>query len=454
MPTINNGASFTVTLPAGQQISTTGTGVATLGPGPSANLQIGLQGSNVIGPYGNDQAVYLTGTSALSYAVGYPITSPSAADLQLNIPEVNWVRSSVSGGDALKLRRWRAALGKAVAGTARARVLFGGDSQTRGVGASGASYAGNQALAYPTQLAALAGKRLAAVNMGSSFGDTNVTIANHVLYDPRWSAGAGWTTQLLGGGLGGAPISHNAANTNALNFAPAAQFDSIKVWYLTNPGFQAFTVAVDGGAALGTITPTAANSFTSTTLTTTLGTHTINIAKTAANAAAVHIVGIETWNSAAKGVEFLNCGLNGSKTADWITSLYYQAGQQTLSLAPDLVVFMIGANDWGLGTDPTVYAANLQTYITATLAVSDMIIVGPPPTQVGWSGFSELTRQAAMIDAARSAAAANNIPFVDVNARAGTWAQANASGLYFDGAHPLAAEYADVAAAIYPVIFS
>lgn len=96
---IGNGGSATVQVPVGQAITTTGAGIATMGPGPQAGLQVGLQGANSLGPWDYAATVYLTGTSSLSYTVAAPImTSPaSAADL---LP-VATVQSLVSGGAAI-----------------------------------------------------------------------------------------------------------------------------------------------------------------------------------------------------------------------------------------------------------------------------------------------------------------------------------------------------------------
>lgn len=69
MTTIAAGASDSVTLAQGSTLKTTGTGTAVLGPGPQANQQIGLQGSNTIGPYQWDQVISISATTQIDYTV-------------------------------------------------------------------------------------------------------------------------------------------------------------------------------------------------------------------------------------------------------------------------------------------------------------------------------------------------------------------------------------------------
>ena len=77
--TVAQGASATVSLPAGSNIAVTGTGFAVMGPGRLQGTQYGLQGSTKVGPFDAAQTVYLTATTtALSYNVapGYASAGP------------------------------------------------------------------------------------------------------------------------------------------------------------------------------------------------------------------------------------------------------------------------------------------------------------------------------------------------------------------------------------------
>lgn len=69
MATIAAGASDSVTLPQGSTLKTTGTGTAVLGPGPQANTQYGLRGTNAIGPFNWDQVINISATTQMAYTV-------------------------------------------------------------------------------------------------------------------------------------------------------------------------------------------------------------------------------------------------------------------------------------------------------------------------------------------------------------------------------------------------
>lgn len=76
---VSQGASATVSLPAGSNIAVTGTGFAVMGPGRLKGTQYGLQGSTRVGPFDTAQTVYLTSTTtALSYTIapGYVGAGP------------------------------------------------------------------------------------------------------------------------------------------------------------------------------------------------------------------------------------------------------------------------------------------------------------------------------------------------------------------------------------------
>lgn len=69
MPTINAGASATQLLIRGAWISTSGTGVAVLGPGPSRGQQYPIQNSSRVGPFEYDVTVYISAITTLTFDV-------------------------------------------------------------------------------------------------------------------------------------------------------------------------------------------------------------------------------------------------------------------------------------------------------------------------------------------------------------------------------------------------
>lgn len=104
--TIAAGASQTVTLAQGYKIDITGTGVAVLGPGPQAGLQIGINNSGSVGPFPRAQTVYLTAATALAYDVHFSTPQdagvvPDAATpdvAELTLSQVAGIKALVSGG--------------------------------------------------------------------------------------------------------------------------------------------------------------------------------------------------------------------------------------------------------------------------------------------------------------------------------------------------------------------
>lgn len=349
----------------------------------------------------------------------------------------------------LQMKKWRAALGNMMSGAADAKIAFVGDSTTAGFFATGVQYADNRPLAIANRIAAMLNGRGITATVGNTFGDSQMSASNFLLYDTRWTFGSGWTTGQLTAIVGGNAITHNAANTNAANFTPAGTFDTIDVWTVTNPAYQAFTVAVDGGGALATITPTAATSILKTTVSTTLSTHTINFAKTAANAALSHILAVDTYDSTTAKVRCWNCGAGASTSAIWgtTTSSVWLAPNLLATYAPHLTVICLGINDWIAAVSAATFTTNMQVLITKALSTGDVILVTPPPTQIGYSGTTQ-----ANMDALRAAtfalAATNNVPVLDIFGRFVSYTDANSYGFYGDGAHPDRTGYQDWANAL------
>lgn len=89
MPTIAAGASATVSLVAGTRVLvSSGTVIATVGPGPYKGQQYQLNGSGAVGPFTAAQDVYLTAVTAALYGIDQqdpsasPLTPAAAAAVQ------------------------------------------------------------------------------------------------------------------------------------------------------------------------------------------------------------------------------------------------------------------------------------------------------------------------------------------------------------------------------------
>lgn len=84
MATIQAGASTTVTVPEGSELVLKGSGIAVLGPGRQANVQIGVNGAGTLGPYQQNQIVYLSATTPLSYEITSADDSANDTAIQLS----------------------------------------------------------------------------------------------------------------------------------------------------------------------------------------------------------------------------------------------------------------------------------------------------------------------------------------------------------------------------------
>jgi len=352
----------------------------------------------------------------------------------------------------LLLKKWRVALAKVMNGSANAKLAFTGDSTTMGLfaGGSGTQFAGNAPFSVPRRIAAALTGRGVNSQSGSFFCNSGIgTVANVALYDTRLVFGAGWNTGFVTQSAGGDALTHNAANQNSLDFTPTQPFDTAEVWCVTNSAYQDFTIAVDGGAALATVDCSVPISILKTTVTTTLGTHTLNIAKSAANAAQTNILAVNTYDSATKAVQVWGMGYSGSTSGIWgtATTSVWLAPQMVATYAPDLSVICLGINDWIAAVSAADYKANMAVLIGKAKISGDVILVVPPPSLIGYGGITQ-----ANMDALRAAvfelSATYSAPVLDMYSRFENQPAADALGFYSDGVHPNKTGYQDWANAL------
>lgn len=369
-------------------------------------------------------------------------------------PDASVLYPNISTLTQHQLKKWRAALANVMNGSANAKLAFLGDSTTAGAFASGVIWSGNRTLAVPARIAAMLTARGINAQQGSTFCDAGTTdAASFALYDTRWVLGAGWTTQLLTGGCGGTALTHNAASTTTAAFTPTAAFDTIEIWTVTNPAYQDFTVNVDGGASLGTIDASQALSILKTTYTVALSTHTVNIQKSAGNAALTHIIGINTYDSATKAVQVWNMGYGGSTSAFWGTSTtsVWLAPQMVATYAPDMSVICLGINDWIAAVSAATFKTQMQVLIDKALISGSAMLVTSAWSQIGYNGATQANMDA-IVTATRELAVTNNLPLLDISKRLVNYSDANSYGFYGDGAHPDKTGYQDWANALYPFL--
>jgi lysophospholipase L1-like esterase len=253
-------------------------------------------------------------------------------------------------------------------------------------------------------------------------------------------------------------LNGNSIRANAildpLSFNPGVPWDTAEVWYADLNGCGTFTINVDGGAVLATISPNGAGAIKKAQITRALGNGVLNVARTGAGGQ-LYIAGMVTYDSTSPKVDVFNLGWSGSIVSDWTTtstsyvSLATPPSENLKTVAPDLTVICLTINDSGFGTDVNLYKANLQTLVSAALTTGDVVMMSGVPSEASTASVST---QEKYINAALEVALNNNLPFINLTQRWGSYAISNALGLYTDLQHPLAIGYADVANAVASVL--
>jgi lysophospholipase L1-like esterase len=337
------------------------------------------------------------------------------------------------------LRRWRKAIGAVRAGTGRARLALVGDSTTAGTGSANSGTTNAVPGSYPTLLAALLNSADVPATASSCWGRNMLPATDPRVAAPNWVQ----SSYVLNG-------NSMRANgiTDTMAFTPGVSWDTAEVWYADLAGSGTFTVNADGGATLATVTPSGSGALNKVIVTKALATSVLNIARTTGGS--VYIAGVVTYDSTSKKVDVCNLGWHGSKVVDWATANASYINNVTPvsnlpQVAPDLTVISLTINDWSNATDMASYTTYLQAIITAALTTGDVIIMSGIPSS---PTAATTDVQAKYIDAARQIALANNLPFINLTQRWGSYAVSNALGMYSDTLHPLAVGYADVARAV------
>lgn len=447
MTTITVGTSATVTLSAGQQLQTTGIGQAVYGPGPMRGQSVTLLGNSTVGPFADrSQIVYVNAApGSLTYEVVSPPFPPAYPANELTNAQVAATQALVSGGGNARegLRKWRAARGKVLTGSGSATVLCLGDSRTFGRGSNGADFTNCKAKAVPRTLA----QRMTALGLaaresslfGTGRADLNPpTMTNFLSAETRVTLGAGWQ-QLVTETVGGYPFFNNST-TNSLSFTPTEAFDTIDIYDNANEAFADYTVNVDGGATLATVTASGESRIRKTTVTCDRATHTINIQATGTGKNFI-LLAVATSDSTASSVLVHSAGASGIQAVQAAASTgstSYAAG--IAAIAPDLTILNLGTNDWINGISASAFDSAMRSLITAAQTTGDVLLIVPPYSN---PSVTALANQDAISNQIRALADSLSLPYIDQQAFIGAYAAANAEGMYFDDTHESGAGYYD-----------
>jgi lysophospholipase L1-like esterase len=346
------------------------------------------------------------------------------------------------------LANWQAALAAQQRGAANAVIGCLGDSTVAGQGAAGDDLASNaKSLSWPTQLAKLVPNG----SWSSVWGDNNVIANAGDLHGFDARLNAGWTVDYIkaSGTLCGG-FFHGQPTTTTHSFTPTNPIDTIEVWYAQAPNSGDFTVDVDGGLPLATVNCDGPDALLKATARCPLGSHTINLQRTANSEGDIHLTGLRVYNSAMKEVSVYNLGGCRWTSADFVVKTYpWSTLPAVTAIAPNLVIFQAGqVNDWDNHTPLPTVTENMMVVIDALRSVKcDVILMSGVPSKPDY--LPSYAAQEAYVDNMKKLAYAANVPFIDVwTLFGGSW---NKSAM-FDWLHPnqtgyeLIASYARTAA--------
>jgi lysophospholipase L1-like esterase len=342
-----------------------------------------------------------------------------------------------------RLPAWSAALARARSGSGTTRLLMLGDSTTFGYGAQGGEGYLRTPLSVPAQLAALltaSGVRAQANGwMGLSLPAG----------DPRITLGAGWTATGTPTSLGGSCIMATHAG-GVLSFAPGVPVDTFTLYYIAHPANGALLIDIDGAA--GRQVDTAGRYLVSTaTVRMPIGPHTLHVTASVL-ASGIFIVGCEAHDSAHDGVTVINAGWQGAASAQIADAREYYSSANAISrVGPDLTTLNVGINDWHNAVPPEQFCANMRICTDVARRSGDIAIFTPSPTNP--TAVPE-RRQRDYVERIRHFCETDDIPLIDLHARFGSFASAQARHWMNDDVHPNAAGYAEAAAAALEVILS
>lgn len=346
---------------------------------------------------------------------------------------------------ATPLRKWRSAVAKVLAGEARAKLLFVGDSTTVGAGA-GTGGSGNMNSAISRSIAARVASNLnrtVPTMWDSIWGSQNVTsLVTYPAYDPRVSLGTGWS--MAGGGtLGSHFFQYTTGSAGTLAFTPTASCDRATVYYYRNAGQGSYAINVDGGATISTVSTAGAAGFVADTVSFAAGTHTINLV--ASNNGNMFISGVIPWLSTTVSVDVILGGWHGALAGTINGAGSFGPLTALRAIAPDCTVINLTINDSNAGTDMATYRGHMASIIAAAQESGDVILmVGPPSNTVAATNGTLDQYVATILDLADY----YGCGVVDLKERWGSYAESSPTLPYFDNLHPNNRAYADVARAL------
>lgn len=337
-------------------------------------------------------------------------------------------RTNIYNAQPTALRKFRAALAKAEAGTGLCDIVMCGTSISAGTGST-------RTTSWPECVKALL------VNRGYPIGGTGIMAAAGNPADSRVTLGAGWSAFSTSG-----DTLALSTTVSPITFTSdvAGTIVDVYVWNGGSPGNITWTI--DGTAQTAIVVGTN-NAILKTTVTglSNVG-HTVVLTSSATGT--TYVLGVDVHGTS--GVKVTNLGMGGSTSSNISnTGQAFSPLQVAKVVLPGGLVFIeYGAND----STFSGWQANLVTGITNLTPVSDVVLIpyaarsGDVNTDPTISpGTSALAGQVGM----RALADTYGIPVVDIFDRFGPYsAWGTAQALATDVIHPNAAGARDIARAV------
>ena len=343
-----------------------------------------------------------------------------------NAPLKNYVPGS--------LNRWINARANARAGTSSSTVAFAGTSLLMGAYAGGLASANSCRPLGPNVRVASELARLGVPTESRSFMGNGyaigVTENTLQFFDSRISVSGGWApNQTIGFTAGGHPVRGSSAGTISFSFSGAA--DTVVIYEIQTNAFATgtYSVNIDGSTTVSASQTTnlSANSVRKVVLPFTAvgaGAHTLNIVWGSGTPA---ILGAEVYSSTSATIRCLNVCAGSSAASDWARPQFSGAATFVVPsiIAPALVLFDIGANDWVGGVSLSAFEASINTALAGFLSASDVIAMTPFPTR---DVTIPRATQQLYVDALIRACVSFGIPYIDVWNDIGTWESMSLAG--------------------------
>ena len=261
----------------------------------------------------------------------------------------------------------------------RGVVAIVGDSITAGVGSAAS---GQYQLSSSIRLIAdLNTAGITAID-GFLWGDHGS--GNLFTYDTRV------TSPIPGRWSGGNGSLYTSTTVGAqFTLAQGNTYDRVRKGYITSPGNGTYTLTKNG-AVFATIVEGATLGLTVATYSPASGTQSVVVDHTVAGTGVNPLPFIQTYPSATQHIQVCQIGNSGWTTALWSANsgVPFDPLDNIVALDADLYIIWLGANDASSGVATATFKANLQTIITALLAMGNVVLAVTPPAGGTGIGFN------------------------------------------------------------------